>query len=375
MVRNEKGRMKKMSKRFVACIIASLICVGATGCGSSSTYKNEAAYESYDSGATSDVAYNAMGMSGIEAAEVTDSKSVDDSYAEDSYTDDYTEDVAESGSSDHNQNSNYVKQNDKKKIIKRYNYSYETEKFDDAYAFLKQQIDSYQGYISASEVRGKECRSLYLTARIPADVSDSFVSTLGNLGTLESQTESAEDITLQYADTESRIASIKTEQERLLVLLDKADTLETIIELEKRLTDVRYELENYESQRKLYDDLVSYSTVTIQLQEVVYTVEVDDSTFISRIKTGLERSLRDVRYGFTDFIVFIIINIPYFIVWGIIIFVLVLVVRKIIKVNRKRKEKRAQKKAEKKAKQEKKEEKREEILLAEESTNNREEEK
>ncbi len=64
---------------------------------------------------------------------------------------------------------------------------------------------------------------------------------------MTSQSESAEDVTLQYTDTESRIASLKNEQERLNALLEKADTLENIFKLEERLTEVRYELENYQS--------------------------------------------------------------------------------------------------------------------------------
>jgi large-conductance mechanosensitive channel len=146
-----------------------------------------------------------------------------------------------------------------------------------------------------------------------------------------SQSESAEDITLQYTDTESRIASLKTEQERLLALLDKADTLENIITLEDRLTEVRYELENYESQRKVYDDLVTYSTVTITLEEVTYTVEVDDSTIFSRIKTGLEKSFRDIRNDLANFLVGFIVALPYLVIWAIIIFVIVWIIKKIIK--------------------------------------------
>ncbi len=234
------------------------------------------------------------------------------------------------------------------KIIKKYRYDYETEHFDDAYAYLKEQVTSFDGYIASSEIRGSgssgDYRKLYLTARIPADKSDQFVSGLGQLGTVTNQSESAEDITLQYSDTESRIAALKIEQERLNELLKQAESLETIIALEERLTDVRYELENYGSKKRLYDDLISYSTVDIMLQEVKYTVENDTDTFFSRIITGLERSIRDVGQGLLGFIEWFIISIPYFVVWGIIIFAIVKVVRR---MRRKRKEKKEQKRLEK----------------------------
>ncbi|MBE5942874.1 MAG: DUF4349 domain-containing protein [Lachnospiraceae bacterium] len=249
------------------------------------------------------------------------------------------------------------------KIIKRYSYDYETEHFDDAYAYLKEQVTSFDGYIASSEIRGsgssEDYRRLYLTARIPADKSDQFVSGLGQLGTVTNQSESAEDITLQYSDTESRIAALKIEQERLNDLLKQADSLETIIALEERLTDVRYELENYASKKRLYDDLISYSTVDITLEEVKYTVENDNDTFFSRIITGLERSVRDVGQGLLGFIEWFIISIPYFIIWGIIIFVIVRVVRKMRRKSKAKKEKRRQEKEQLQKQQENEKEKEE----------------
>ena len=63
-----------------------------------------------------------------------------------------------------------------------------------------------------------------------------------------------------------------TEQERIWALLEKADTLEAVIALEERLSEIRYQLESMESQLKLYDNQVDYSTVSIHISEVaVYT--------------------------------------------------------------------------------------------------------
>lgn len=334
MRKENKLRNRQM---LMAVITALLLGVSATGCGS----------------AKSD-----------QAADVT-------GYEESHYGMNYEENVAEQddmeeaaggvktstnasdeqkdGESGFDSETNGIKK-DNKKIIKRYDYSYETEEFDHAYEYLKQQIEAYDGYVSSSEIYGSQKRSLYLTARIPAEKSDRFVEQLGSLGTLISQSESAEDITLQYADTESRIASLKTEQERLLALLEKADSLESIIKLEDRLTEVRYELENYESKRKVYDDLVTYSTINMTLEEVNYTVPVDNSTFLTRIKTGLEKSFRDIRTGFVDFMVGFIVALPYLVIWGIIIFLIVWIIKKIVK--RCKNKKLDKQKAEKKALQE-----------------------
>jgi len=331
---------------FTGLLAAALLCVGLAGCGSdksdmaASDYYENASY--VDEPADYD---EAMEYDTTQAANDTDALA-DSDYGLAESAEEKGVDIAGSkaaGVKEQGNTQNDGKQ-DKKKIIKRYQYSYETEKFDEALAYLKQQIDAYDGYISSSEVQGSAKRSLYLTARIPAELSDQFVGQLGSLGTMVRQSESAEDITLQYTDTESRIASLKTEQERLLALLDKADSLETIVTLEDRLTEVRYELENYESQRKLYDDLVTYSTVTITLEEVTYTVEMDDSTVFTRIKTGLEKSFRDIRNGFTNFLVGLIVALPYLVIWGIIIFVIVWIIRRTIKRHKRKKQEKKKEK-------------------------------
>ena len=62
--------------------------------------------------------------------------------------------------------------------------------------------------------------------------------------------------------------ALETEQDRLLELMEQAETTEDLLAIESRLTDVRYQLESAASQLKLYDSLVSYSTVYLTVEEV-----------------------------------------------------------------------------------------------------------
>lgn len=344
MRKGRNGSKKRIcSKLMFTAALVAMLPWGLSGCGSSDksfdASSGDAGGYYEESAVASDMESAGYGMQTNEMkSDVVDEEFYDDTA--DSYdgaTDSATETVAgETGSS-----SAAAMVTDAKKIIKRYYYDYETEEFDSAFAYLKAQIEKYNGYVASSDVDGTSYRTLNLTARIPADVSDEFTGQLGSLGTLTSQSESAEDITLQYTDTESRIKSLKTEQERLNALLEKADNLESIITLENRLTEVRYELENYQSRKNLYDDLVSYSTVNITLREVVYTVAVDDSSFFSRITSGLESTFRDIKINAADFIVWFIVNLPYLIIWILIIFVIVKIVRMLIRRGRKKKQKKS----------------------------------
>lgn len=321
-------KKKKTGGRVLAAIMfCALLCNNVTGCGNAKYYSMDTVSNGSDENTDADygIQYNAEADAGaVEEKEVSAENAAGTSATGDSETE--TADIVQS---------------DRNKIIKRYYYNYETEKFDDAYAYLREQIKKYQGYISSSELEGADYRTLTLTARIPAENSDAFTGSMGNLGTVISQSESAEDVTLQYTDTESRIASLKTEQERLNELIKKADDLESIITLEERLTEVRYELENYQSRKNLYDDLITYSTVNITLSEVSYTVEVDDSTFISRISTGLEKSFRDIKNGFVNFLAAFIILLPYLVVWAVILLIILWIIRRFIRRVKDRKKRKA----------------------------------
>lgn len=153
---------------------------------------------------------------------------------------------------------------------------------------------------------------------------------------MTSQSESAEDVTLQYTDTESRIASLKIEQERLNALLEKADTLENIFKLEERLTEVRYELKNYQSPKNRYDDLIFYSTANINLEEVEYTVEIDDKSVFSKISTGFRSSFREVKNDAEEFLVWLLVMIPYLVEWAVILLILGSIICFIVRCRRKR---------------------------------------
>ena len=104
--------------------------------------------------------------------------------------------------------------------------------------------------------------------RIPRKSFDQFISGLGDVGSVINQQITGEDITGQYLDVEARLKSLKLQEERLLTILSKAELLQDIIELERELSNVRYEIEHYTGTLKKWDNLIDYSKVTIDVYEV-----------------------------------------------------------------------------------------------------------
>lgn len=245
-----------------------------------------------------------------------------------------------------------------RKLIKRVSMNVETQEFDQMIQSVENRVAFLGGYMEQSSVEGNSYsknanRYADFTARIPANKLDEFVVAVGAISNVTNKTETATDVTLDYVDTKSRKEALEVEQERMMQLLEKAEDLETIIGLEQRLTNIRYELQNYESQIRTYDNLVDYATVSIHVTEVkVYTpVETPEKTDWERMTEGFVASLYDIGNGIKNFAIGFVICLPYLFVWAVVIAVFILVVRGAIKGSAKRRQKKIEKKEEKEQKQ------------------------
>lgn len=223
------------------------------------------------------------------------------------------------------------------KLIKTVSMDMETKEFDTLMENIRSKVEELGGYIENSEVSGSSYYSVYesryawMTLRIPADKLDGFVNIVSGLGNVTSKNESVQDITLQYVDVESHKKALETEQERLLQLLEQAESMEDIIAIESRLSEVRYELQSYGSTLRTFDNQVSYSTVNLNIREVErVTPVVEEQTFLEEIQYRLSDNLYDIRQGTRSFAIWFVSSLPYLLIWAAVIAVLVLLVRKFV---------------------------------------------
>ena len=202
------------------------------------------------------------------------------------------------------------------KLIRRVNIDAETEDLDALLVQLQAQISASNGYIESQDLYNGSSYSSYrhrnanLTIRIPADKLDGFVVQLKDASNVVNYSESQEDVTLTYVSTESRIKALETEQERLLELLSQAENMSDLLEIEARLTDVRYELESVTSQLLVLANKVDYATINLYISQVKEYTEVDEQTVWQRISNGFKENLKDIGEGAVDFFVWLVTYSP-----------------------------------------------------------------
>ena len=300
----------------------------AAGCGSNSMMKTESA-----------VAENSSAMDMTYAGSQYDASMTEDAYEED---------AVDSGSGATSENGLESQVENGRKLIRTIYLSLQTTDFDSVLNDLSTKATELGGYIENSSVSGnsyyyQHTRYASYTIRIPSDQVDPFVTVVSGLGNVTQKNESVEDVTLQYVDVESRKKALETEQERLLELLSQAENMEDLLAIESKLSDVRYELENYGSQIRMLDNQIDYSTVNVDVDEVDRVTDTGEKSFFGEIKDRFGNSLYTVGKDIREFVIVVLGSLPILIVWTVILVTVVLVVKKIRK---RRKQKKEEKKEE-----------------------------
>ena len=214
------------------------------------------------------------------------------------------------------------------KIIRNVTLNGETKDFGNAVETIKAQLSQSGGYVEKSEISGGESlangrkteRYAVFTLRIPADKLDSFLEKAGSLLNITSSTETTTDVTLEYYDIEARLETLRSKKLALEEMLAKAQTLDEIIFIQDELYAVISDIESYQSRLNVLESKVSYSTVTLTVNEVnEYTEVIDEEpTFGERISEAFSESFAGMGEFLQDFAVFLVAALPIVLFLGLI---------------------------------------------------------
>jgi len=224
--------------------------------------------------------------------------------------------------------------NTEQKLIKTIRMEAETEDLDALLPQISAKISALGGYVENQELYNGSSYSSYryrnanLTVRIPAEQLNGFVEDVKGVSNVVSYNESTENVTLQYVSTESRMKALEVEQERLLELLAKAENMSDLLEIEARLTDVRYELESVTSQLRVLANQVDYATVHLYISQVKVYTETEEQTVWQRIGSGFKENIRDMGENLTDFFVWLVTYSPQLLLWAAVVAIAVTVLKK-----------------------------------------------
>ena len=105
--------------------------------------------------------------------------------------------------------------------------------------------------------------------RVPNDSLEIVLTKTGQLGEITEQKIHGKDVTEQHADLTLRLDNAQQSRKRYLQLLDKAETVNEILLIEKELERLLYNIERLQGQINKLDETITFSTVTVTIQEKV----------------------------------------------------------------------------------------------------------
>ncbi len=310
------NRGKPIMKKLIYYLSSAALVIAMTGCGRSSSSGTYAANSYYDSAAESESYYGlADEAAGYAPAEMKTEGNT----------------TTASGQTENPTAG--------EKLVYRGAINLETMSYEETVKAVHERIDAYHGIIeqenswdndrSWTYADGRKRtmnRTLSLTLRIPTESFQSFMNDMEGTAKVTSKSQSVENISRKYNDNSIEIESLRVQQERLMNMMESAETVEEMIMVEERLSEVQTRLNQKLSYQSSMDKDVQYSTISLNVNEVQEYTPVDDSIpiggFGKRLKETAEYSWTYFVYFMQNLVLFLIRILPFVLVIGLIIFLI-----------------------------------------------------
>jgi hypothetical protein len=156
-----------------------------------------------------------------------------------------------------------------RKVIMTGNIQIETTEFDKAVNEIRKITAGYGGYIESSSTYTyeKDRRVSTITMKVPQSAFEAAFAQVKNLGKVKSEQTSGQDVTRQFIDLSARLKNLKAEEEKLVEIMNRAMTVSDILQVEKELSRVRYEIESTTAQLNYLSSRVEFATITVTVSE------------------------------------------------------------------------------------------------------------
>jgi len=156
-----------------------------------------------------------------------------------------------------------------RKIVKEGSISLEVEDTAETMDEVADMADELNGYVVSSYKHEYERGvSGHITIRVPVDEFEEAFIRLRQLAVaVPYETTTAEDVTEEYVDLEAQLSNLQATEAQYLVLLEKAETVEEMLKVQKELSNVRGQIEQIEGRMQYLEHTSETALIDVTLQE------------------------------------------------------------------------------------------------------------
>lgn len=316
--------MRNKGKLFIPIIISSLIL---TGCGSE---KNSTITERYSNNYAT---YEDAPMDSAEEIQKSENENSDDKADENK----------------HNTSDKVIK---KEMLVYSCNLTVDVLDFDTAMKSFRNSLNVYEAFVEKENYSNGsnserwiyddniQFKTYNATIRVPSKDYDAFCETTANLGDLKNKDAHVDNLTAEYNDLTTTLEIYEARKDRLVEMLENSDDEQTIITLEKELTEIQIDISTLETRINQIQTDVAYSFVYVTLNEVKEyekepVIEEKTDTFGERFQSTVSKSTKGFLAIMEKLLFLLIYMLPHIIVISLVTFAIVTIAKKIRKQRKK----------------------------------------
>jgi len=201
-----------------------------------------------------------------------------------------------------------------RKLIKEGTLEYSTAKLEAAKALWLNAAKHWKGYVASETAYKTDDRlSITLTLRVPFAAFDSvLIAGSSGVDYFDRKEIQTKDVTEEFVDTEARVKTKKELEQRYIGLLQKANAVSEMLEIERELGNLRSDIEAIEGRLNVLKNQVAFSTLQVTIYKQDSAPAFLGSRLVQSLSTGWS-NLLDFVVGITSLWPFIFLGAGVFI--------------------------------------------------------------
>jgi hypothetical protein len=224
---------------------------------------------------------------------------------------------------------------DERKIIYNAHLQVEVKHLDQSFTDIEAQLEILDGYIVDSMMQGFNSeveRSGHITVRVPQESLHEFMEFVeGKSSNVLESSISGQDVTEEHVDLQSKLKSKIMVEERLLSFIEKAEKTEELLAISNDLAKVQEQIEGIKGRMQYLENKSDLATVTIYLQEKNVSlsgINDDKQNTWEKTKEQLIKSIQLLVMFLSNLFVFLVGNLPIFLLVGMVFLIIYFIYRK-----------------------------------------------
>jgi len=207
------------------------------------------------------------------------------------------------------------------KIIKNGSMKFEVSELEKSKNKVDTILQISKGYYENEQFNSYGNRISYsLQLRIPSSKFDTLISVIeSGIGELKSKNIKAKDVTEEYVDLNIRLENNFAYLNQYKEILKKAKSVKEILEVQEKIRRIEEEINSKEGRLKYLDDKVKFSTLNLELTELIASNITKKPNFGTRLANAFNNGIQ----GFLSFIIGLVNLWPF-----VFLFVFLIVIRK-----------------------------------------------